>query len=244
MQTSAASHDTFTSVTLAVTSLLWPLLVALIVIRLLPVLRRVLESRSFTLKAAGVEITAQQATDQLQTQISDLQAKVLELRRSVDAWKTTPSAADQSSVSNTAQVTESAPVLAAQAAPKTVLWVDDKPDNNALEMASLEREGVMVTQARTTSEALALLDTLANHDYAAIITDMGRRENGVRNPQAGLALISEVRKRDSRVPIVVYTAQKSRTARLSEQVQALGGNLVTASSIELLEFLHKVFAAG
>jgi CheY-like chemotaxis protein len=64
-----------------------------------------------------------------------------------------------------------------------VLWVDDRPDNNALFIDQLMTAGVRVDTARTTAEGLAFA---SGRDYGAVISDMGRREDGSYRTTAGL----------------------------------------------------------
>ena len=52
-----------------------------------------------------------------------------------------------------------------------ILWVDDAPDNNADEMATLKTLGIAVTTARDTTEALS---KLKGKTYDAVISDMRR----------------------------------------------------------------------
>jgi len=67
--------------------------------------------------------------------------------------------------------------------PAAVLWVDDRPDNNALFIDQLMTAGVRVDTVRTTAEGLAFA---SGRDYGAVISDMGRREDGSYRTTAGL----------------------------------------------------------
>src|SRR5437868_129292 len=64
-----------------VTGLAWPVLVAIVIVLLLPGIRSVISSRGFTVKAGGMEITVQQASDQLATGVDDLRNRVISLER-------------------------------------------------------------------------------------------------------------------------------------------------------------------
>jgi CheY-like chemotaxis protein len=83
-----------------------------------------------------------------------------------------------------------------------ILWVDDEPDNNIYETLALEELGKFVTKATSTEAARTYLGRM---DFAAIITDLGRRDDR----DAGLKFIREVRASGSRTPIIVYTADAS-----------------------------------
>ena len=77
MGTPAAFSDTLS----AVAALLWPLIVIGLVIALFPLVKRVLESRGFSIEIAGVKLTVQQASDQVVRQVEDLQAEVDSLKQ-------------------------------------------------------------------------------------------------------------------------------------------------------------------
>lgn len=54
-----------------------------------------------------------------------------------------------------------------------ILWVDDRPENNVYERQAFEAQGINFSLALSTYEALELLKT---NKFAAIISDMGRKE--------------------------------------------------------------------
>ncbi|RDI49287.1 response regulator [Nocardia mexicana] len=112
-----------------------------------------------------------------------------------------------------------------------VLWVDDKPENNALIVDRLERNGVRVDIARTTDEATTLLDKGRN--YGVIVTDWGRTENGIRVSDAGRRLLEEVRDREIATPLIVYTSAFGISAARRASAAEAGARLVTGSTTRL-----------
>lgn len=78
-----------------------------------------------------------------------------------------------------------------------VLWVDDRPDNNVYERQAFEAQGIEFSLALSTNEAL---ETLKNNKYAAIISDMGRKEG----PQEGYVLLEKLRSVGDTTPFVIY----------------------------------------
>ncbi|GAB2707558.1 response regulator [Nocardia thraciensis] len=112
-----------------------------------------------------------------------------------------------------------------------VLWVDDKPENSALIVDRLERNGIRVDIARSTAEALTLLDK--GRGYGAIVTDWGRTENGVRVSDAGRRLLEEVRDRDISTPMIVYTSVFGISAARRDSASEAGARLVTGSTTRL-----------
>jgi CheY-like chemotaxis protein len=118
--------------------------------------------------------------------------------------------------------------------PRSILWVDDHPENNAMLAESWRRDGAQVDIARSTSEALRRLEY---HAYGLIISNMGRRESGEDVPDAGFQLLVKVRTADPITPFVLYTSfsQASRVTRVLE-AEAAGASLVTDSTFELTRF--------
>ena len=78
-----------------------------------------------------------------------------------------------------------------------VLWVDDRPENNIYERQAFETFGLEVTLALSTDEAL---EKISNRKFAAIISDMGRREG----PEEGYKLLDTLRKRNNQTPFFIY----------------------------------------
>ena len=116
-----------------------------------------------------------------------------------------------------------------------MLWVDGHPENNAFEVAALRRKDVAVTQELTTDDALRAADD-APTPFDAVITNMGREEEGVTRPEAGLELVHRLRAKQIRWPIFVYTSAPA-LARTRDEVIAAGANGATSSATELLELL-------
>jgi len=210
----------------ALGSLLWPLLLAVVVFRVVPHLpglladlREALRTRAFKVKIGGAELSVEQAAEQLRRQVTDLQSQMA------------------------AQLVERGASRAVAAAPRpyqgrpTVLWVDDKPEGNALELAKLRDDGVEVLQARSTAEAMDVL-TL-RRGVQAIVTDLGRVEGGEYRPHAGLALLRQLREAGFEQPVLVYTSARG-VARDREDAVAAGAERVTASPTELFAALREL----
>jgi CheY-like chemotaxis protein len=113
--------------------------------------------------------------------------------------------------------------------PRSILWVDDHPENNAVLADSWRRDGADVEIARSTSEAMRLLE---GRRYGLIISDMGRRESDVDVPDAGLRLLAKVRATDLSTPFVLY----GNVGPFSDTARAAGATLVTGSTFDLMEF--------
>lgn len=210
----------------ALGSLLWPLLLAVVVLRVVPHLpgliadlRQALRARAFKVKIGGAELSVEEATEQLRRQVTDLQTQMA------------------------SQLAERGPARAAAAAPRqdqrrpTILWVDDRPERSAFELAKLRDDGVEILQARSTDEAM---DVLAlRRGVQAVVTNLGRTEGGEHHPHAGLTLMRQLREAGFEQPVLVYT-WASRAEQERNDALAAGAAAVTASPTELFAALQEL----
>lgn len=123
---------------------------------------------------------------------------------------------------------------------RSVLWVDDQPENNALLIEQLTTSGAHVDIATSTTEGLALA---SRRDYGAVITDLGRTENGGFRPDAGLDLVRQLRAAGDPAPTIVYSSERSAATR-GPDVTAAGAQEITASGGEVLGFLRRLGVLG
>jgi CheY-like chemotaxis protein len=119
----------------------------------------------------------------------------------------------------------------------TVLWVDDRPDNNTYERRAFEAIGFHFTLAKSTEEALNILK---HQKFSAIISDMGRPPD----PQAGYTLLDAIRQSGDTTPFVIYAgsnAPQHKRMALERAAQGSTNNpqelfsLVTSAIIEHAE---------
>jgi CheY-like chemotaxis protein len=225
----------------AIGSLLWPLLVAVLLIRVIPHipgvvadLRKAMRTRAFTVGIGGAELSVEDATEQLRRQVADLQnhmAVLLAERGEVGAAAPPPAPAG-------AGVVEPAGPAPDQGR-ATVLWVDDDPDANALELAKLRDDGVEVLLARSTVEAMDVLSL--RRGVRAVVTDLGRAEDGEFRSHAGLALLRQLHEAEQDQPVLVYTGPRRVELDRQDALDA-GAAVVTASPTELFAALRGLLA--
>lgn len=263
--------DAVQAVADAIATLLLPLLALYVAWRLSPLLARIVERRSFSIKIAGFELSAQEATDQLRAQIEDLQSKVAALALPaaapavVDNGKTiypsappppAPAPARDRGGPGDADIfapappspqparprtpapplpapEDPAPGAAARPAPRRILWVDDRPENNAVVIAGLIEAGVEVETVGSTAEALRALQGPPRH--AAVVSDLGRREGIAYRREAGIRLVRDMRDAGIDLPVAIFTS--SHGLRGAPEARAVGAALVTASPTELRRFI-------
>jgi CheY-like chemotaxis protein len=229
----------------AIGSLLWPLLVAVVLIRVIPHipgvvadLRRAMRARAFTVKIGGVELSVEEATEQLRRQVTDLQthmaAQLAEAGEPGPPGRAGPPTAPGAGPAGGA--TQGRP----DQGPPTILWVDDDPDANTLELAKLRDDGVEVLLARSTAEAMDVLSL--RRGVRAIVTDLGRAEDGEFRSHAGLALLRQLHEAEQDQPVVVYTSARRVELDRQDALDA-GASAVTASPTELFAALGRILAA-
>src|SRR5262245_7019360 len=125
---------------------------------------------------------------------------------------------------------------------KRVLWVDDRPENNAAEIAAFARLQIEVCTRLSTEAAIAALDEAAE-PFELVISDWRRPEEETRMP-AGLRLLRDVRTRGWTVPVIFYHGVLGRADRkaLRALVAAERGQGATDRPDELFEMAARLLA--
>lgn len=111
----------------------------------------------------------------------------------------------------------------------TILWVDDHPSNNALEVEELRRRRVAVHLTQSTDDALKLIGI---NRYSLVVSDLGRGEDRL----AGLKMIAAMKQRGMSVPVIIYTVRpkdRSGQDRLRRMVAGAGAAGLAVSPQEV-----------
>ncbi len=111
-----------------------------------------------------------------------------------------------------------------------ILWVDDRPENNVYARQAFEGMGLRFSLALSTDEAF---ERLAQTKYAAIISDMGRREG----PREGYVLLDRLRKEGDKTPLFFYAA--SNAPEHKRETREHGGQGCTNNAQELFEMVTR-----
>ena len=111
-----------------------------------------------------------------------------------------------------------------------ILWVDDRPENNTYERQAFEAMGIRFTLALSTDNAF---ERLAQNRYAAIISDMGRREG----PREGYVLLDRLRQQGDQTPLFFYAS--SNAPEHKRETRQHGGQGCTNNAQELFEMVTK-----
>lgn len=202
----------------ALATLAWPFLVGLVIYRFSGPLAKLIESargRKFSIKIGGNELSMEEASEQQQILLIDLQQKIAKIEHQLSP---APEKVARPQVSETSR-------------PKSqrILWVDDQPKNNSYYVAALEANGTMVETALSTQEGL---ERFKSGKYDVVITDMGRPEGKT----AGIDLVTKLRAIDSNVPIYVFCGAWASANLRDESVNA-GATEITSSGTTLLSLL-------
>ena len=127
------------------------------------------------------------------------------------------------------------PRLIRRAGRATVLWVDDRPDNNVHERAALEALGVSFVLSTSTEDAL---EKLKRQSVDAIISDMGRPPD----PQAGYTLLDKLRARGDQTPFIIYAGSRAPEHRAEARRHGAIGS--TNRPDELFEMVLSALGDG
>jgi CheY-like chemotaxis protein len=202
----------------SIADLAWPAVVLLGLVLfarpLAGLLRSGSEREEVTIEVGGQRVTLGKFREQQNEVVLDLRRQLDDLRR---------------------QVAGGPPDPPPEQRPAAVLWVDDRPENNALLIDQLMTGGVRVDTARTTAEGLALA---SRRDYGAVISDMGRREDGSYRTTAGLDLARALRAAGDDTPLLMFTSSRA-VREHGNEARAAGAQAVTSSAVDLIAFLRE-----
>jgi CheY-like chemotaxis protein len=184
--------------------------------------------------ASKVKDTSAYVRDMTVEQLQDLIGGAVSLARAIakpsghEAAPEDFSRAAQSVVDVMQYSKETASNSSPQSGRKHILWVDDRPDNNIHERAAFEAMGFNFTLALSTDEALQMLP---GERFAAIISDMGRREG----PREGFVLLDAVRSRGDETPFFIYAG--SNAPKHKREAAEHGAQGCTNNAQELFELV-------
>lgn len=111
---------------------------------------------------------------------------------------------------------------------RSILWVDDRPANNALAVRALRKFKLDVVERTSTDQAMA---ALAERRFDLVISDMGRGAD----MRAGYDLLARIRETDDAIPFLIFSS--SDKAKHRQEALDRGAQLSTNSIIELIDFI-------
>lgn len=118
------------------------------------------------------------------------------------------------------------PDVAEQLIGRSVLWVDDNPQNNELVARALRRLRLDVVQLASTEQGL---EAMQRRHFDLIISDMGRGDN----MRAGYDFLKAVRDSGSKTPFLIFAGSQSPEYR--REAEERGAQLSTNDMLELMD---------
>jgi len=227
------SVDSIAKVLEAITHLLgvtlWPAIFVFILVRFRTGIANFISTLGeFSFKAAGVEATAK------------VKAEAAASLAAATASRPEAAASPEKTLQearNAAQIVVDAitPNVIRRAERSTVLWVDDRPDNNLHERSALEAIGISFVLSTSTEDAL---DQTRRQSFDLIISDMGRPPD----PRAGYTLLDKLRATGNRTPFIIYAG--SRSPEHQEEAKRHGALGCTNRPNELFEMVLSALGRG
>ncbi|BDC42982.1 response regulator [Paraburkholderia terrae] len=212
-----------------VSALAWPTLVAFLLVRFEPALKNFLQSLGeLSFKGAGFEASVKRK------QVEATAALVAAAAHRPDSEKPQLAANEAKEAVNLVQ-DEVTPRVLRKASRSTILWVDDRPENNSYERQSLEALGITFVLARSTDEAL---EKSKPGKFNAIISDMGRPPD----PRAGYTLLDKLRASGDQTPYIIYAGSNSTEHRTEARKHGALG--CTNRPPELFEYVLQALRAA
>lgn len=215
-------------------AVIWPAVALFILVRFGPPLREFLSSISeLTFKAAGVEATAKRRQVEAAAALGAALASKAEVSgESLDViGATTRGAADLIADAVSPRL------MRRLSAGGSILWVDDRPENNFYERQALEALGARVVLSTSTDDAL---NQTKHRRFDVIISDMGRPPDS----QAGYTLLDELRKRRDPTPFIIYASSNAPEHRQHAISRGALGSTNQANELLLLVLEALVDRAG
>jgi CheY-like chemotaxis protein len=177
--------------------LVWPAILAFVLVRFRAALGEFMTSLTeFSFKGGGIEASAKRR----QAEAAAALGAAAVARPDADTAPRDVSQETRAAAELVAEVVT--PRVIRRAGRSTVLWVDDRPNNNVHERQALEAVGVTFVLATSTEEAL---EKVKQQSFDAIISDMGRPPDS----QAGYTLLDKLRESADRTPLIIYAGSRA-----------------------------------
>ena len=176
--------------------LIWPAICIFVLVRFGSALRGFLSNLGeLTLKGGGFEASAKR-------QMEVTGALVAARLSRPDANANPETTAKDVAAIGQVVVEGATPEVIRKTRRATLLWVDDRPDNNRYERQALEAMGISITLSTSTEDALEKVKT---QNFDVIISDMGRPPD----PRAGYTLLDKLRASGDRTPFIIYASSRA-----------------------------------
>lgn len=205
----------------AITPLAWPLLALYAIMKFLPHMDNILAKNEGKIEFGSFKLSYGETAERLNSQVKDLQDQIIKLERVVSGDPLIEIDNSERKEKNNQKF--------------FILWVDDYPSNNALIIDRFMKQGIDVSISVSTEDALIKIDS---YEFDLIISDLGRYENGMERPMAGLELVDSIRKKGEKMPLLIFAGRRGIENR--DKLLAAGATNVTDSPTQVVEFVDNI----
>ncbi|MCO6177206.1 response regulator [Ciceribacter sp. RN22] len=207
----------------ALSNFAWPAMAAFLLIKFHPLFASLLKRENMQIKVGNLELSVQEAAKHNGADIADLQQRI---------------AIIEANISNEKDIIVNSAEYQNSKKSKSILWVDDFPSNNAFMIEKLKEKGIEVVLSIGTNDALAKIEY---NEFRAIITDLGRIEDGVDNPNAGFDLLARLKALGKEIPVLVFAGRRALQNRAA--LLEAGAENATNSGVDVLAFVERHLGA-
>jgi CheY-like chemotaxis protein len=207
------------AVTKLIGVVMWPIVVVLAFHYFAPSLQTFLRNlKEGTIEAPGFKFIGKSQAEATAAIASASVARLDLTNLSPDASKALQAQISQS-VAASAKAVDALTTVSPQSTSqgKQILWVDDRPSNNAFEKQAFEKLGFTVTDVLSTTQAL---EAVKARNYDLIISDMGRPEGA----RAGYDLLTKLKEQKINTPFVIYSSANTQEMRAEAVRQGAFGS--------------------
>jgi len=207
------------AVTKLIGVVMWPIVVVLAFHYFAPSLQTFLKNlKEATIEAPGIKISGKSQAEATAAIASASVARLDLTNLGPDASKALQAQISQS-VAASAKAVDALTTVSPQSTSqgKQILWVDDRPSNNAFEKQAFEKLGFTVTDVLSTTQALEAVNA---RNYDLIISDMGRPEGA----RAGYDLLAKLKEQKINTPFVIYSSANTPEMRAEAVRQGAFGS--------------------
>ena len=227
----------------ALAGLAIPIAIVAIVWRLWPDLHQMLKDGRLSLKVGDFEVKTEKAINE-----GKVKVKLLGRDGEIELEMTLPEAIkqlNQAANSNAEKIAANEQALTELARlhpakpPKlkeamvrrarSILWVDDHPENNALLVSQLRGRGHSIVQVTSTDAALKRIDR--GEAFDLVISDLGRAGDRLAGKTLAAALAAQV----PDLPVIIYASPRALGFR--DELLAAGAKLVTVAPSDVYRFI-------
>src|SRR5574338_272193 len=207
----------------AFATLLWPLIVIILLFAFRDGIRSLIDSartRKFSVKVGEMELSMEEYNRQQSELIKDLQNQMVEMKKAMEedhksrqeGGKPAPPAVPDYS-------------LRPPSRRRSILWVGDRPQGNAVMLQNLFDAGLDVTTVPSSREGLSKLRAM---HFDKVVTDLHHPNGVTTGSPPGIELVKSIREMREDIPVYIFTSPK-QAEEMFDLAGDAGANQITGS---------------